>query len=115
MFQFRKLGKINIKQVTEEMLGTPMFKQIFLTPLANEKAKAKALEKLLQQHPDQAKSLMADMKQKKRPWEKVWLEVKEEETLNQEEQKSRKEKMNIIEELDNIRSKVDSGYMRFRF
>ena len=99
-----------MKDENEAMLFSPLFKQIFFHPLASEKAKLKALEKLLLQYPGQAIETREDFVQKSKVWEKAWLESQTEEILFQEETTNKKEKMNIIEELDAIKLKVRSNF-----
>lgn len=100
----RKLAKMTMKQEYEAMMVSPQFRQVFLNPIMSEKAKAKALEKLFQNNPEQAKGVV-DM-QKTKVWDKVWLEVREEETINLEEQRSRKERLSVFEEFESLRDKV---------
>ncbi|KAK6635255.1 hypothetical protein RUM44_000506 [Polyplax serrata] len=100
----KKLAKMTMKQEYEAMMVSPQFRQVFLNPIMSEKAKAKALEKLFQNNPEQAKGVV-DM-QKTKVWDKVWLEVREEETINLEEQRSRKERLSVFEEFESLRDKL---------
>ena len=111
----KKINKyyFNVNNYSHVLEFICTFKQIFFHPLASEKAKLKALEKLLLQYPGQAIETREDFVQKSKVWEKAWLESQTEEILFQEETTNKKEKMNIIEELDAIKLKVRSNFFFF--
>lgn len=102
---FRKLGKSDLHGEYEGLMETPPYKQIFLNPILNEKAKAKLPERV---HEDESqhRDVVEDVKQKVKFTEKIWLEIKKEETINLEEQRSRKERLSVIEEFERLQTKV---------